>query len=521
MSALKLLIMDNLRQAARARGVWIVLAAALIPPALTGAWVFTHQNDIAPLSIDFEPQSLVEGDLVNITAVVSNRFDEATGPFNVTLQVGFFEERFDGELRFAERASETFRVEGLGPRGQTEVKMNWTAESGTFIFRALVDTEDELPEIEENDNDRFVQVQVRFPQVQVNFDPLAGTEPDPSLPEGNVSVLGVAWEPSDLFVNDAANVTVKVSNNGETPITNASVRLQVHRAMLTGYSPTPSPSLSEIVSLAPGETRDVSFKWTPRQLGQYALVASLDASESIRETDTSDNALVQETFIDRQFLYEEPEPKATAKEFYATVLELLHLKLLIPLVALFYAGGVLEDQKERGNLSYLLTRPMPRWTLPVSRFAVSFVVAGVAMLVGVLATFLLLLGVPQSAPGYLYWPLMFTSLTLLLYTALFTLVGVVARRPYLVSLLYVLGIENLIVLLQNIQVNGEPLARPWVSNLSLNHWVTKAFGGWNPAEVQYLPEGGAAVGAFWAILVGAVAAIAAASWWMHRREFEV
>ncbi len=521
MSAIKLLIMDNLRQAMRARGVWIVLAAALIPPALTGAWVFTHQNDVAPGSIEYEPNALVEGELTNITALIENRFDKPSGPFNVTLQVGFFEEGFDGEPVFRERSSESFRIEGLAPGETTQVKMNWTAQSGTFIFRALVDSDDEIPEIEENDNDRFVQVQVGFPSVQVDFDPLAGSEGDPNLPAGDVSVASVSWEPADIFADDDATISVQVTNNGPEPITNGSVRLQVHRATLAGYSPTPSPNLSELVDLAPGETRNVTFNWTPRQLGQYALVASLDASGSIRDDDTSNNAVVQETFIDRQFIYEEPEPKATAKEFYRTVLELLHLKLLIPLVALFYAAGVLEDEKERGNLAYVLTRPTPRWTLPVARLVVSFVVAGVALLVGVLATFLLLLGLPQSAPGYLYWPLAFSAMALLVYTSLFVLIGVTVRKPYLFGLLYVLGFEAIILLGRGVLVNGRPLLQDWVLNLSLNHWVTKAFNGWEPGSAQYLPEGEAAVRAFWAVLVGAVACVAGASWWMHKREFDV
>ncbi len=520
MSAIKLLIMDNLRQAMRARGVWIVLAAALIPPALTGAWVFTHQNDVGAVSIDYEPQSLLEGQLVNITASVENRFDEPSGPFNVTLQVGYFEEGFDGALTFRDRASESFRIDNLAPGEQTQLKMNWTAQSGTFIFRTLVDTEDELPEIEENDNERFVQVQVGFPPVQLDFAPPA-TGDDADQPEGNVTVMGVFWHPAELYAGDSAVVTVQVKNNGQEPITNASVRLQVHRATLTGYSPSASPNLSELVDLAPGETANVTFKWSSVRLGQYALFASMDASGSIRDTYTADNAVVQETFIDRQFLYEEPEPKATAKEFYRTVLELLHLKLLIPLVALFYAAGVLEDEKERGNLAYILTRPTARWTLPVARLVVSFVVAGAALLAGVLATFLLLLGLPQSAPGYLYWPMAFSALALLVYTAVFVLVGVTVRKPYLFGMLYVLGFEALVMLGRRVLVNDNPLLQDWVLYLSLNHWVTKAFNGWEPGAAQYLPEGEAAVRAFYAIVVGAVACVAGASWWMHKREFDV
>jgi ABC-2 type transport system permease protein len=225
--------------------------------------------------------------------------------------------------------------------------------------------------------------------------------------------------------------------------------------------------------------------------------------------------------VDRRVLFEAPEAKATAKDFYRDVLSVLHLSLLVPLIALFYAAGVLEDEKDKGNLPYMLTRPVPRWMMPVARFLVSFVVAGAALAIGVIATFLLLLGQPQEAPGFLTWPLLYVLMALFAYSGLWSLAGVTVRRPYLLGLVYILGLEAVIVLGRGILVNGEPLLQDWILWFSLNHWMHEAFAGWDPAAPWSMLPGGDALRGLLIVLAVGVVGLAGSAWWMTRREFEV
>ena len=512
-----LLLKDNLRSWLSLRGLALVLVACLVPPGLTAAWVFTHQADVSVADVGHDADSLVPNQLVNATATIRNEFGRPVGAFNVTLQVGYFENR-SGVLSFRSVKEEASNVTGLPAHGETQLRMNWTAQPGTYIIRALADTADKVAEIEERNNERYVQIQVRFPQFQPDFPRPPGPGPTEGTPTGDLAVQSIAWEP-DLFANQAATFQVGVTNLGDANATNATLRLRIHQATIFGYSPSPLRTLTSTFNLTAGKRTTVELDWTSTQVGQYAFLATVEPGASMVDGNASNDNLVQEAFIDRQFLYQEPEPKATAKDFYRSTLENLHLKILIPLVALFFAAGVIEDQ--RSSLAYLLTRPVPRWQIPVARYVAMLIVGSLALIIGIVATFILLLGLPQDASGYFYWPLLFGVASLASYGALFTLMGVALRRPYLAGLVYVLGIETALYLGRTVTVNGRPLVQGWLAKLSLTQWMLDAFKGWNPARTgQWLPEGTAAMNGLGVMAAVAVVGLAAAAWLMRRREFE-
>ncbi|MHB1260201.1 MAG: CARDB domain-containing protein [Thermoplasmatota archaeon] len=512
-----LLLKDNLRSWLRLRGLALVLVACLVPPGLTAAWVFTHQADVSVADVGHDAESLVPNQLVNATATIRNEFGRPVGAFNVTLQIGYFENR-SGVLSFRAVKEQASNVTGLPSHGETVLRMNWTAQPGTYIIRALADTDDKVAEIEERNNERYVQIQVRFPQFQPNFPRPPGPAPAAGIPAGDLAVETIAWQP-DLFANQATTFQVDVANLGAANATNATLRLRIHQATVFGYSATPLRTLTSTFNLTAGNDTTVTLAWTPTQVGQFAFLATVEPGPAMSDGNASNDNLVQEAFIDRQFLYQEPEPKATAKDFYRGTLENLHLKILIPLVALFFAAGVIEDQ--RGSLAYLLTRPVPRWQIPVARYVAMMIVGSLALVAGIVATFILLLGLPQDASGYFYWPLLFGVACLAAYGALFTLMGVALRRPYLAGLVYVLGIETALYLGRTVMVNGRPLVQGWLAKLSLTQWMLDAFKGWNPARTgQWLPEGAAAMNGLGVMAAVAVVGLAAAAWLMSRREFE-
>ncbi len=516
MNSITFLAKDNLKAWFRARGFWLIIIVALVPPALTGAWVGTHQDDVAVIDLQHDGGDIEAGQLVNFTATIRNEWDHAVGSFNATMRAGFFEER-NGQLAFREQKAEEFTIDGLGPGQATTIAMNWTVSFGTFIVQALIDTDDAIAELEERNNDRHIQIQSNVGDVEF---PVIRSTTGTGGPDVDVRLSGLRFEPEQVYARELTNVTVTVHNDGPADLVNATLHFDVHRITITpqgslGVSRTTATAKTETINLTAGESRDVTFEWEPNSVSGFVPLLTLDPGAH-NETDPSDNSLGRPIIIDRQFLYEEPEAKATAKDFYRNVLELLHLRLLIPLIALFYAGSVIEDEREKGHLPYLMTRPMPRWQIPVVRFLVTFLVAGAALLVGILATFFVLLGTPDQTPGYVGWPLGFSLLALAIYSAVFTLVGVVARRPYMVGLLYVIGFEAVILVGQNILVNGRPLLQDWVLNLSLNHWVQTAFGGWSPSGEPLADE---AWRAFYVIIGIAIASIVGAAAWMRRREF--
>lgn len=517
MSAASVLWSEGLRSWLRAKGLWLVAVAALLPPVLTGSWALTHQDDVQPVRLDIEPEEIRSGDNVSVVATVANRWDHAAGPFNATLEVGFFEEAADGGLAFRSRQQETVRVPRLAAGQEHSFNLTWRAQGGTFIVQARADTDDEVAELEENNNHLFEQVTVRFPEIQqgpANPDGLNATLSGATV---DLAVLEVAWGPEPLYTGQDANVTVTVANRGATHATNATVVLRVFGASGPGYSAFPSTTRQETVSLAPNETRQVRLAWRPAAINQYALQGAILPPANATEAAGTDNALFRELFVDREFRYEPPEERATAKAFYHDVLGTLHIRLLLPLVALFYASAILDDERRRGGLDAILTRPVPRWMLPLVRSLQGFLVTAAAVAIGVLVTFVLLLGLPQAAPGFLWLPLMLTLLALFAYGGLFTLLGVAVERPYLWGLVYVLGVETAILAGQAILINGRPLLQDWVSYLSLADWMQRALDGWDASEARW--AGGEATTALWATAAIGLAGLGAASYWMTRREF--
>ncbi len=134
-----------------------------------------------------------------------------------------------------------------------------------------------------------------------------------------------------------------------------------------------------------------------------------------------------------------------AGELYRWIVASYLVGNVLPLVALFYASGIVGDEVEGRTLVYLLTRPVSRTSILLGRLA-AFVVAGLALTAPVLLLSLLLLF--ETAPGAVGLPLLardmaVAALTLVVYGALFTLLGVALRRPMLPGVLFLYGWELL------------------------------------------------------------------------------
>src|SRR5438132_2936602 len=87
-------------------------------------------------------------------------------------------------------------------------------------------------------------------------------------------------------------------------------------------------------------------------------------------------------------------PRPVELEF-VTIFTLIS-NALVPLTALLYASGMIQDEVEEQTLTYLLLRPLPRWALYVTKFAATVLVT--SALVG-LFTGLTLVVIHWNSPG--------------------------------------------------------------------------------------------------------------------------
>ena len=505
------LLKSNFRTWIGAKGFWLVAAAALLPLVLTGAWVGAHRADIEVTELRIEGAPYDAGEEARFTAIVTNVGKERVGAFNVSLAVG----QVQGGRLFAAEDT-TLNVESLAAGETREVTLLWNATAGVVYVVATVDPEDEIGERDEFNNQKAEPLAVAHETPDPSTAPaappgLAGDEN--STTEIDLVVERLSRSSDDIKPGDNVTFSVDVRNNG-IDVQDAEVVVRVSRSFAgRGIA---VQEQRENLSFAAGETKTVEVTWTAQDgvfwhEGYVAPPSS--AKDAFPDNNFRSEAITVSTVITDDMRPPEPEERLTIKQFYLQVLSLLHLRILLPLIALFYAAGVIADEKERGSLPYVLTRPIPRWLIPITKFAASFAVAAVATVVGVALTYLFLFGTTTEGGdiGFLTTPLLASLLTLFVYGALFILLGTLVERPYLVGLLIVLGWENIAAMLV-----------PWVSQITLTTHIGNALADWRLDEgFQWIPATEAGVRALLIMLAVGVGFLVLASAQMRRREFQV
>ncbi len=140
-------------------------------------------------------------------------------------------------------------------------------------------------------------------------------------------------------------------------------------------------------------------------------------------------------------------PPPDALEF-ALIFNLLP-HALVPLTALLYAAGSIQDEVEEQTLTYLLIRPLPRWALYLTRLVAAWLTT--AVLTGLFTTLTL---------AVIYWntpalwgevlPRRAATVAAVMvlaqagYCSLFGLIGLLTRRALIAGLAYIIAIEGML-----------------------------------------------------------------------------
>jgi ABC-2 type transport system permease protein len=118
---------------------------------------------------------------------------------------------------------------------------------------------------------------------------------------------------------------------------------------------------------------------------------------------------------------------------------------LVPLVALLYASGMIQDEIEEQTLTYLLIRPVPKWAIYLVKLLAAWLVSVALTAVFVTLTYLTLyvgderlvtvltVQAPRTA--------LLLSLSLLAYTAIFGFLSLVVKRTLVTGVGYVIVLE--------------------------------------------------------------------------------
>ncbi len=123
----------------------------------------------------------------------------------------------------------------------------------------------------------------------------------------------------------------------------------------------------------------------------------------------------------------------------------LHLQFLAPVTGLLFGIGILAEERSGGTLPYLFTRPSPRSSMLIGKFAASVLMGWVAIASSVGG--LLLIYGSTVPPGFGTRALGSALLVMPAYLAIFSLLSALTRWGLLIGFVYAFLIEGLLSLI--------------------------------------------------------------------------
>jgi ABC-2 type transport system permease protein len=147
---------------------------------------------------------------------------------------------------------------------------------------------------------------------------------------------------------------------------------------------------------------------------------------------------------------------------------------LAPLTALLYAAGMVQDEVEGQTLTYLLLRPLPKWSLYLTKW-----LATTLLCIGLIGFFTLALylaiywGTPELwgeiMPGRALKTVAALSLAQLGYCSLFGCLGLVVRHSLIAGVAYIVLLEGLIA---NVEFVGRALTVVYYFRVLSLRWLS-------------------------------------------------
>jgi ABC-2 type transport system permease protein len=192
---------------------------------------------------------------------------------------------------------------------------------------------------------------------------------------------------------------------------------------------------------------------------------------------------------------------------------------LVPLAALLYASGMIQDEIEEQTLTYLLVRPLPRWALYATKLLATYLLTAVLTGFFVVVTYIAIyVGQPGDWGNVLLARALpvaaLLALALVAYCALFGWLGLYTRWALVVGIIYIIVFEGI---LANIDFAVRRLTVMYYFRVLSERWLELKKTGW-ALDLSTAPSASACV---WTLLGVGVAATMLAALAFSGREFRV
>ena len=142
--------------------------------------------------------------------------------------------------------------------------------------------------------------------------------------------------------------------------------------------------------------------------------------------------------------------RMTGPGIFGLMIWIFYLRFTVPVLGVFYGTSLMADEVEDKTITYLFTRPIPRSAVLVGKYLAYLVCTIFVVLPAVVLIWLLIVPIGGSlGQGFpdLLKDLGLLALGLVVYGALFALVGAVFKRPLLAGLVFVFGWETVVMAL--------------------------------------------------------------------------
>jgi ABC-type transport system involved in multi-copper enzyme maturation permease subunit len=137
---------------------------------------------------------------------------------------------------------------------------------------------------------------------------------------------------------------------------------------------------------------------------------------------------------------------------FGTMIWMLYLRVMVPILGVFYGTSLIADEVEDKTITYLFTRPIPRGAVLVGKYLAYLACTVLIVLPSVMIVYFLVMplggrGMAGIASGFpsLLEDLGLLALGLAVYGAVFAFIGAQFKRPLLFGLFFAFGWEFVVM----------------------------------------------------------------------------
>jgi len=139
------------------------------------------------------------------------------------------------------------------------------------------------------------------------------------------------------------------------------------------------------------------------------------------------------------------QTKMAGPAIFGMMIWIFYLRIIVPLLGVFYGTSLIADEVEDKTITYLFTRPISKGSVLVGKYLAYLVCTIFVVLPSVVLVYLLIVPMQGSLGGSfidLVKDLALLALGLAIYGAVFAFIGAKFKRPLLIGLIFIFGWEQ-------------------------------------------------------------------------------